>query len=274
VCTFVSSCVVHRLLTLLLSILVLVKSCSPPLHTPHPRRFCFCSGSDIRESGEVGVEGICAVQESELGSKFPFVQDEFYEMWGTASRFGYVYLGNNQVYWYTRFGRSHVQPDVKSWKTIVEPIFSKYSPHVNELIQRTNDDDMYLRVSRDRVPIDKWGWKQYSATLIGQALHPSTDNMFQNVAMGMEDALALSYAMASTENPEAAILAYKAMRAERTASVTKNSWAQGGLAMLSNPLAVKFRDFVTSFTPSKFDDASTAHLLSYDLMAELRKQSI
>src|SRR5262249_14811139 len=94
----------------------------------------------------------------------------------------------------------------------------------------------------DRPPT--WPWGRGRATLLGDAIHPTTPNLGQGACQALEDAIVLADCLRRGGLNEAALREYEAARRERTALVTRRSWSLGKLFQLENRFAMGVRNWL------------------------------
>jgi len=109
---------------------------------------------------------------------------------------------------------------IESWSqhgTIAEYLadYPGWHPDVHEYIR--NIDGPFRWALFSRPPMKQWS--RGRATLLGDACHPALPFLAQGAAMAIEDGLVLARALASYNDPEAALLKYEQARVERTSRV-------------------------------------------------------
>jgi salicylate hydroxylase len=107
-----------------------------------------------------------------------------------------------------------------------EEVFAGFQ-HVHPTAQSIirHGRDWRLWVLCDREPVQ--GWVDGRVALLGDAAHPMLQYMAQGACMAMEDAVCLAAMVSAHEDVEAALRAYNAERALRTARVQLMSRAVG-----------------------------------------------
>lgn len=170
------------------------------------------------------------------------------EMWGRGKRFGYVPLGEDDVYWFAPVNKNLV-PAGEVSKEILMDIFSGFAPVVNELIEATPEDAIIRNDILDFIPLKLW--YRRAIVLLGDAAHATTPNMGQGACQAIEDAWVLSGLLNKTTLPEATFYRYQGLRKPVTDYVTKTSYTFGKLAQWENKTAIRIRNFLVRKMPGK-----------------------
>ena len=97
--------------------------------------------------------------------------------------------------------------------------FEHVHPTARAVIEHGRDWKLWVLCDRD--PISHW--TDGRVALLGDAAHPMLQYFAQGACMAMEDGVALAVALDGTDDVEAALKRYEAMRATRTARVQMNS---------------------------------------------------
>lgn len=116
--------------------------------------------------------------------------------------------------------------------------FSKWHPLVRGLIENASNWQTWPLF--EHAPLS--GWTAGHIALLGDAAHPMLPFLAQGAAQSIEDAFALSDALASEGSIDRALAAYAAVRLGHTAKVQKASHQQGVIYHLAGPAAMT-RDF-------------------------------
>jgi 2-polyprenyl-6-methoxyphenol hydroxylase-like FAD-dependent oxidoreductase len=88
----------------------------------------------------------------------------------------------------------------------------------------------------DRPPLATWGMQR--TTLLGDAAHPMLPFLAQGAAAALEDAVVLSRYLADAEDVPAALRAYEAERAPRTARLQRAAQKTGAIYRWRGPLGL------------------------------------
>ena len=166
------------------------------------------------------------------------------EAWGRGSRFGFVKLTNNLVYWYALESR----PENGNYTDIdkLSDLFNSYHPMVKELIVSTKLEQIHTAEIADFKPFDKW--QQGNICLMGDAAHATTPNLGQGACQAIEDAYILGEVLAKYPSTEA-FEKFETLRKPKAHHIVKASWFLGKLAHLSNPIAIGLRNSSMRMTP-------------------------
>jgi 2-polyprenyl-6-methoxyphenol hydroxylase-like FAD-dependent oxidoreductase len=85
--------------------------------------------------------------------------------------------------------------------------------------------------------------------LLGDAAHPTTPNLGQGGCQAIEDAVALSGALATWANPATAFEAYERVRVVRANKLVEDARRFGALAHSVNPAFLFVREALLKWTP-------------------------
>jgi salicylate hydroxylase len=105
--------------------------------------------------------------------------------------------------------------------------YAGWHPDVRTIIEAMDHDQCFRWALNSRVPHDKWSTT--TATLLGDAIHPTLPYMAQGAVMAIEDAAVLSRCLSGTEPLAAALERYQRNRAPRTARIVRESTEHGEL---------------------------------------------
>lgn len=181
--------------------------------------------------------------------KLPVKYDsELNEAWGCGSRFGFVRINKNLVYWYALKSYSHAE--IKYTIDNLENFFIEYSPLVNEIIKSTPQSHIHTSQILDLMPM--YNWFKYNVCLIGDAAHATTPNLGQGACQAIEDAYVLSECLAKYDYPKA-FSEYQKLRMPKAHQVVNKSWVLGKIAHLSNPLLVGLRNMLLRLIPNSIN---------------------
>ncbi len=193
----------------------------------------------IRKPNQMCWRGISNIR---LPLKF---HSELNEMWGKGSRFGFVKISTNEVYWYGLHS-SHQKLE----KGDLLNYFKNYDPIVNEIISQTNFDKVFQDEIFDLKPIPSW----FNSTvcLLGDAAHATTPNMGQGACQAIEDAYAISYYI-SRHSVNIAFSKYERLRKSKAEMVVNLSWRFGSLSQIQSPVISAIRNFAMRLIPTKYN---------------------
>ena len=207
-------------------------------------------GSVEAGSALVGADGIGSVVRAQLhGAKPPrfsgiviwrgvtafddraIPPGALWSLWGRGTRFVVYRVGAGQMSWEaTRAGGADGSDPPGGPQPELLDLFSEYCHPVCQLIEATDGRAIVRDDVCDRPPLASWGTGP--VTLLGDAAHPMTFAVGQGAAQALEDAVALSAAVADTGRLEPALRAYERLRMKRTAHFQTQAWrlARMGLA--------------------------------------------
>ncbi|WMN59609.1 FAD-dependent monooxygenase [Pseudoalteromonas xiamenensis] len=199
--------------------------------------------SALRYSGQRCWRGIANFS---LSSKW---LNQFTEIWGNGSRFGFVQISNDQVYWYATLYQKNVNiTDSECPSDILLREFCHYCAPVLELIRHTPPEALIDSFLHDLSPLAQW--YQKSIVLIGDAAHAMTPNLGQGGAQAIEDSFVLAEQLAQYESPAKAFQQFQTVRFKKVRQVVSLSWQIGKATNLSNPWVCAARNrLVRQFSP-------------------------
>ncbi|WP_299881024.1 FAD-dependent monooxygenase [uncultured Cocleimonas sp.] len=172
-------------------------------------------------------------------------QSELNEMWGKGSRFGFVKISKNEVYWYGLHNSSQ-----KLAKNDLLNSFKDYDPVVRKILSQTNFAKVFESEISDLKPISSWF--DDNVCLLGDAAHATTPNLGQGACQAIEDAYAISYYI-SKYPINTAFSKYQQARKSKADMVVNLSWRFGILSQIKNPIISAFRNFVIKSIPSSYN---------------------
>jgi 2-polyprenyl-6-methoxyphenol hydroxylase-like FAD-dependent oxidoreductase len=183
------------------------------------------------------------------------------ETWGANGRFGYVPIGNNQVYWFACKNASYQDETMKKFQVsdLLEN-FKNYLSPIPQMIAHTREQDLIWSDIIDLKPISKFAFNQI--VLIGDAAHATTPNLGQGACMAMEDALRVAEELDRfKEDVRKAFTAYELSRMARTHYVVNTSYRLGKLAQAVNPVMIKVRNALFRSIPVWVNERQMARVL-------------
>ncbi|MFL6122605.1 FAD-dependent monooxygenase [Actinophytocola sp.] len=132
-------------------------------------------------------------------------------------------IGRGQVYWTAK-----VTAPVGVWPAMtatrahaaVVAELAGWHPVIRNMVADTGPDVLVTDVA-DRDPVPQWTFGR--VTLLGDAAHPMSPSVGQGAGMALEDAVVLAANLRDHHDPTAALTAYNAVRAPRTAQVVQLS---------------------------------------------------
>lgn len=224
----------------------------------------FTNGEQIKSSTLIGADGIKSIVRKELFSNSTIrnakqvcwrgvtefnlpnkYKKELVEAWGKASRFGFVQINDNKVYWYALKSIINKKNDFDI--NNIETDFYNYENIIGSIIKSTPKNQINYSEILDLKPINSW-YKE-TACLIGDAAHAMTPNMGQGACQSIEDAYVISEYL-SKYNVNEAFNKYQQIRILKAHKLVKMSWRVGKISQLSNPLLIEFRNRLMKISSS------------------------
>lgn len=194
--------------------------------------------------------------------------DELNELWGKGSRFGFVQLSENQVYWY---GLHNSNELVK--KENLKDYFKDYTTIVNEVIANTHIDKTFSHSIEDLKPM--LSWVKGNVCLLGDAAHATTPNMGQGACQAIEDAYVLSHHLnkyfihedsATKGSINTALNKYQQQRQSKANMVVNMSRKLGKISHIKNPALAACRNVAMRFIPSRMNRKTSEKIYTLDVM--------
>jgi len=169
------------------------------------------------------------------------------EAWGKESRFGFVQIGKDKVYWYAL-------KNIKGQEDLFLNIddFNGYDNLVKNLLKNTPASSIHAAEIKDVKPFK--GWSTSSVCLLGDAAHAATPNLGQGACQAIEDAYVLSNYL-KIHDVEKAFLMFEKSRIKKAHNIVKTSFLVGKISQLSNSFLRSFRNRVLKTIPSRFNKA-------------------
>lgn len=195
----------------------------------------------IRDTKQRCWRGVC---EYDASDKY---NEEAFEAWGDGTRFGFVKLHGNKVYWFAVINEN-LMDDAKS----VSSYFKNYHADVVAIIEATKKEDIYFNSIIDLEPIHTW--QNGTACLIGDAAHATTPNMGQGACQAIEDAYVISKLLEKNTDFTFVFSEYQKLRMKKAHLVVNNSWRIGAFIHHPNRLVQKFRNFVFKRIPKSINN--------------------
>ena len=199
------------------------------------------------------------------------------EIHGSGKRFGTGPVGLNRIGWWATANETlarerHVN-DISSLDARAEsqPLdnqrdlltqFAGWCAPVLELIEGTPGASIVKTAVFDRRATSKWG--QGRATLLGDAVHPTTPNLGQGGCMAIEDAVILARCLRKYDPGEAGLRAYEKLRYARTTGVSVCSRLYGSVGQWESPWATRLRGAGLSLVPQAITRRLLQWVFDYD----------
>ena len=170
--------------------------------------------------------------------------DDAIEEWGGRTRIGVVPLRDGRMYYYLVMTAPPLAP-VPDWPAGFRRAFAAH--RAGPLATFVGDLTEPPPIHHDLQELDAPVWGRSRVLLLGDAAHAMTPNQGQGAGMAIEDAYALTRALAS--GVDGASRRYQDLRDRRVRKMQLDSRRVGMLAHLRNPLARAARDGVLRAVP-------------------------
>jgi len=215
------------------------------------------SASKLRYAGYTAWRGVAMIDRPEvpLGSTLLTV--------GRGSEFGYLPIGHGRTYWFctARAPEGESDPPGQRKAALLERFAKWYAP-VFAVIEATDEAAILRNDIVDRPPTPTWGVGR--ASLLGDAIHPTTPHLGQGAAMAIESAFALAKHLSSESDRVKGLRNYEQSRFARTAKITNTSRTIGKMLILENSLACWLRDLAVRLS-SGMTVKQTEKVIGYEV---------
>ncbi len=182
------------------------------------------------------------------------------ELWGAAGRFGYVPIGNNQVYWFACKNAPERSATMQQYSvTEVAKNFRNYADPVHQMIAATEPAELIWSDISDLKPIRQFAFGR--VLLIGDAGHATTPNLGQGACMAMEDALAIADALSRMGVGEMALNQFERERMAQTHYIVNTSYRLGRMAQWENAVLIRVRNAMLRATPAWVNEQQVRKVL-------------
>lgn len=205
-----------------------------------------------RDAGQICWRGI---SKATLAEAF---QKELNEIWGVGSRFGFVPISSDEVYWFAlirKDKRNNLSENGLS-------LFKNYPQVVQQILGETPEEAIICNEIWDLKPIDIW--YKGSIVLLGDAAHATTPNLGQGACQAVESAYVLAECLASEQDISLAFEKYRQQRIAKAHYVVRTSWALGKMAQLEKSWACSLRNFLMKRLPQTVADRQSKRLYALD----------
>jgi 2-polyprenyl-6-methoxyphenol hydroxylase-like FAD-dependent oxidoreductase len=214
-----------------------------------------CGPTPVRYSGQTCYRGVVRMPVDRPGL--------LAEIQGPGRRLGHCPLGPDRMYWWACInaprGEGHVPVVAKAQLT---QLFRDWPFGLPDFIAATPADQILRNDLCDRPPLTRWS--RGHVTLLGDAAHPMLPNLGQGACTAIEDAAVLAQCLLQDSNIEDALIRYEAERIPRTTRMVELSWNFGRLARLSQPAAVRLREWALRLTPASLMQKELRWQLGYN----------
>ena len=181
----------------------------------------------------------------------------FRETWGRTGRFGYVPVGQGQVYWFCCLNAPQsADPTFAAYGPAdLARHFADYHAAVPALLAATSPAALLWHDIADLPALPRFAFGRI--LLLGDAAHAATPNLGQGVGQALEDAFALAAAFRQGLHPAVAFRTFEQQRRTRTQAIGRRSAAVGRLAQLETPALVAVRNGLLRATPNFVTELQT-----------------
>jgi 2-polyprenyl-6-methoxyphenol hydroxylase-like FAD-dependent oxidoreductase len=246
----------------------------------------FADGSTIRCDLLIGCDGLHShVRAQILGDSSPVFRG--YTVWrgttavaprelrpataveihGRGKRFGIGPVGMNKIGWWASANAplepaDHVEAHSPGQLLELTTLFAGWFAPVLELIAGTPDKSIVKTAAFDRPATRRWG--QGHATLLGDAVHPTTPNLGQGGCMAIEDAVILARCLQKYGPVEEGLRAYEMLRYPRTRAVSRYSRLYGSVGQWESAWTTRVRRTALSLIPQTITRRLLQWIFDYD----------
>lgn len=198
--------------------------------------------SSLRYSGQSCYGGISNVDLP------PSMERLSLEIWGNGTRVTWAPFNDEQVTWFAVHKVPEFRRNRETSRARLRELFSNYPDPTDEVIRRTDEEDIFHINLCDLEPLDTW--YDGRIVLIGDAAHAQTPNLAQGAAQAIEDAFVVVDNLKDHDSPTAAFEAYEQIRMEKAKELVNWSWYVGKAAHLESWWARKFRNVAIKHMPT------------------------
>jgi len=199
--------------------------------------------ASLRYSGQICWRGIAKI---DLPAQW---HHQLTEIWGNGTRFGFVRISADEVYWYATKHQKQIQE--ASEPTNMDELltlFRDYIEPVRDILENTHQSNLIENSISDLAALPTWF--NDSTVLVGDAAHASTPNLGQGGAQAIEDSYALANAVSENNDLSIAFEGFVGSRSKKVNSVVKQSWQVGQVTNWSNSWLCAVRNMtLRSFAP-------------------------
>jgi len=203
--------------------------------------------SCLRDARQVCWRGIASISLSHEHSC------ELNEAWGLGSRFGFVKIAEQQVYWYALCNERLAK------NATLSAIFTDYHPLIKDIINKTDESLLIKNKIQDLKPLAQW--YDGNVVLLGDAAHATTPNMGQGACQAIEDAYALSHAIKKYPL-NIALKKYQISRIKKVNNIVNMSWKVGKISHIQHAPLATLRNFLLRNAPQALNKYNLDKILT------------
>ncbi len=207
----------------------------------------------IRQVGQICWRGVVPYQ---LPDQF---RGGLFEPWVSGSRFGFVEIGSDQVYWFAV--QSHSRQINLEKTAAIDQYFEDFHPLIKNLIEATPLGSIHTGHLYDLKLITSW--TKQRICLMGDAAHATTPNLGQGACQAIEDAYVLAECLDKYQ-VEDAFRKYESIRKKKARMVVDTSWNVGKIAHLQSPVLSSIRNTLMRWTPATFKNRLNRQLFKLE----------
>jgi 2-polyprenyl-6-methoxyphenol hydroxylase-like FAD-dependent oxidoreductase len=190
------------------------------------------------------------------------IKGEAVETWGTRGRFGYVPIGNQQIYWFACMNASFNNQKMRNFSVndLVDN-FKNFAGPIPEILRNTSDQQIIWNDIIDLKPIQKYAFGRVA--LIGDAAHATTPNLGQGACLGIEDAIEIAERIeVNGSNFQKAFHQFEQKRIARATFIVNISERIGKIAQVENKLFAALRNMLFRITPERVNEGQLMKVLN------------
>jgi 2-polyprenyl-6-methoxyphenol hydroxylase-like FAD-dependent oxidoreductase len=209
------------------------------------------------------------------------------ELHGRGQRFGIGPVGGGKIGWWAsmnaantslkanerrsdsrsfRQGKSFLPDRRRDTQRELLHLFDGWHRPLIQLIEATPSFSILKTGAFDRRASKKWGVGR--ATLLGDAIHPTTPNLGQGGCMAIEDAMVLARCFRDYSVEEQTLRRFETLRYKRTSAITRYSRLYGTIGQRNNVWARAFRRSMFSLMPENVARRLMKIVFDYDAYEE------
>jgi len=180
-------------------------------------------------------------------------------------------MGKGLVFWAADIGLPEgTNAALADKKAFLRAAFGGWHEPINELIERTDEEQLVIADFYDSVP------RRLGAgpvVLLGDAAHPMTPDLGQGACQGIEDAVVLAACIDGEPDRSAALAKYELARLRRVRTVVRDSRRIGRIATVRSPALAAVRDVGTRYMPGWLNARLVARYASADAFRRSLKRA-
>lgn len=212
----------------------------------------------LRWSGYTAWRGVTQFEHRYSREGFMF------EVWGKGSRFGFVPVSTDQIYWFATKNNDNTGQNILNPKEELFQTFEHFVDPVSTVLRLSNEREIIQTDIFDLKPLTSWTFGR--VVLIGDAAHATTPNLGQGACLAIEDAAELAQYLTIDEHIERNLKLFENKRLKRVIRMVMESWSLGKIAQMENPLMCFFRNTIVKATPYSIQRSHFNRTVGYKIM--------